>query len=255
MKRDFLPKLVEEFPGVGVRWEGQQERETESFGSMAAGFLVALLAMFVLLSMEFRSYVQPLLILMIIPFGAVGAIIGHGLMGFPLCFFSVFGLIALSGIIVNDSIVLFDFINARIAEGGVSPRSHCRCRNPPYVRPVILTSTDDRRRVAADLDRNVLAGTNADPGRYQYRLRSPLRDGIDSLPGSGQLFAVRGFSENSSMSRRANCPISESHRRTRRSRQPARAAAKNGSNERTDGSGTAFAQAPPCDVIQQAGPV
>jgi len=79
--------------------------------------MVALLATFVLLTLQFRSYVQPLIIMISIPFGMIGAILGHALLGIPLTLFSVLGLVALSGIVVNDSIVLVDFINAELARG------------------------------------------------------------------------------------------------------------------------------------------
>lgn len=140
LKEDFLPKLFAELPGVSVSWEGQQESRDESFGSMIKGFLIALLAMFVLLSMEFRSYVQPIMILLIIPFGAVGAIGGHFLMGYPLCFFSAFGLVALSGIVVNDSIVLIDFTNSLVREG-MDPHRAVFEAGTRRFRPVVLTST------------------------------------------------------------------------------------------------------------------
>ena len=72
-----MPDLLRTLPGAGVRWEGQQEQTTESMDSLMIGLLVALIAMFVLLTLEFRSYFQPLLILAIIPFGLVGAVWGH----------------------------------------------------------------------------------------------------------------------------------------------------------------------------------
>ncbi len=88
-----------------MRWEGQREQSEESVGSLKVGFVVALLAMFILLVLQFQSYSQPFLIMAIIPFGMIGAIFGHALMGLPLTFFSMFGLVALSGVVVNDSIV------------------------------------------------------------------------------------------------------------------------------------------------------
>ena len=106
-----------DFPGIRVRWEGQQEQTQESMQSLFVGFVVALLGMFVLLTVEFRSYTQPLIILAIIPFGTIGAIAGHAIMGLDLTLFSVFGLVALTGVVVNDSIVLIDFINKRLRSG------------------------------------------------------------------------------------------------------------------------------------------
>ncbi len=139
LQKTFIPKLREEFPNVAVLWEGQQEQTTESVQSLIRGLLIAVLAMFVLLTLEFRSYVQPLIILAVIPFGIVGAIWGHGLMGMTITIFTLFGLVALTGVVVNDSIVLVDFINQRIAAGdklGVAIKTAGRRR----FRPVMLTS-------------------------------------------------------------------------------------------------------------------
>lgn len=117
LKKNFMPKLFQEHPQVTVRWEGQQEQTDESVRSLMVGLVVALVAMFVLLTMEFRTYLQPLMIMAIIPFGVAGAIWGHLLFGLPMSMFSLFGLVALTGVVVNDSIVLIDFINHRIREG------------------------------------------------------------------------------------------------------------------------------------------
>ena len=80
-----------------MRWEGQREQSKDSVGSLMTGFGIAIVAMFVLLVLQFRSYVQPLLILAIVPFGMIGAVWGHALLGLPLTLFSMFGLVALVG--------------------------------------------------------------------------------------------------------------------------------------------------------------
>ena len=98
-------------------WEGEQETTRESVDSLKIGFVAAILAMFALLTLEFRSYVQPLLILAIVPFGFIGAALGHAVMGLEFTMLSVFGMIALTGVVVNDSIVLIDFINHRLEAG------------------------------------------------------------------------------------------------------------------------------------------
>ena len=139
LRENFLPELLAEHSGVSVRWEGQQERTRESLQSMFKGFAVAMLAMFVLLTFEFRSFLQPLLILAIIPFGAIGAILGHFVMGMPLTLFSMFGLVALTGVVVNDSIVLVDFINHRI-EAGLPLKEALLDAGQRRFRPVMLTS-------------------------------------------------------------------------------------------------------------------
>jgi HAE1 family hydrophobic/amphiphilic exporter-1 len=139
MELRLIPGLLAEYPQVRVRWEGQQEQTNESLRSLGVGFLVAMFAMFVLLTMEFRSYVQPLLILAVIPFGCAGAVFGHALMGMPLTLFSMFGLVALAGVVVNDSIVLVDFINHRVREGRPL-RLALREAGCLRFRPVLLTS-------------------------------------------------------------------------------------------------------------------
>jgi HAE1 family hydrophobic/amphiphilic exporter-1 len=139
LRQNILPDLLADHPGIHVRWEGQQEQQRESFQSMFVGFAVALLAMYVLLAFEFTSYLQPLLILAIVPFGMIGAVAGHLLLGIPLTIFSMFGLVALTGIVINDSIVLVDFINHRLSEGMTIQQAvvQAGCRR---FRPVMLTS-------------------------------------------------------------------------------------------------------------------
>ena len=114
----FAEQLAKDFPGIRIRWEGQDEQTQESIQSMMVGFVIAMLAMYVLLTVEFRSYLQPVMILAIIPFGFIGAVAGHAIFQMNLTLFSVFGLIALTGVVVNDSIVLIDFINTRVRAGG-----------------------------------------------------------------------------------------------------------------------------------------
>jgi HAE1 family hydrophobic/amphiphilic exporter-1 len=126
LKKDFLPGLLArpEYARLRVRWEGQQEQTVESVWGLMQGLAVALVVMFALLTLKFRSYLQPVLIMAIIPFGAIGAIGGHWVMGVlgripngEVTLFSLFGLVALTGVVVNDSIVLIDFINHRVRDG------------------------------------------------------------------------------------------------------------------------------------------
>ena len=103
------------------------------------GLAVALVCMFALLTLEFRTYLQPVLILLVIPFGFIGAVAGHWFLGIPLSLFSLFGMVALTGVVVNDSIVLIDFINRRVRAGvplteAIQDAGRRRCR------PVLLTS-------------------------------------------------------------------------------------------------------------------
>jgi multidrug efflux pump subunit AcrB len=139
LKREFEPQLAEVFPAARIRWEGQQQQTQESLSSLWVGFSIALLVMYVLLVLQFRSYFQPVLILVIIPFGVIGAIFGHALMGLPMTLFSMFGLVALTGVVVNDSIVLVDFINQRV-RGGMEFRQALLEAGQRRLRPIFLTS-------------------------------------------------------------------------------------------------------------------
>ncbi len=137
---DDVLKLQAEYPWLGVRWEGQEEQRKESLGSLFNGFIVALLCMFVLLTLEFRSYFQPFLILAIIPFGLIGAVWGHAVMGLTVTLFSMFGLVALTGVVINDSIVLVDFINRNITKQGNNAVELLVEAGRRRFRPVLLTS-------------------------------------------------------------------------------------------------------------------
>lgn len=117
LREKLVPELLEKYPALRFRWEGQQQETAESFNSLAIGFLIAMFSMYLLLVFEFSSYLQPLIILCIVPFGMVGAIYGHAFMGLPLTLFSMFGMVTLAGVVVNDSIVLVDFINQCIRTG------------------------------------------------------------------------------------------------------------------------------------------
>ncbi|QEF98804.1 Multidrug resistance protein MdtC [Stieleria maiorica] len=139
LQANYLPQMAKKYPGVQVRWEGQAEQSRESVGSLMTGFGIAIIAMYVLLVIQFRSYVQPLLILMIVPFGMIGAVWGHAILGLPLTLFSMFGLVALSGVVINDSIVLIDFINVRVREG-YPPTEALADAGQRRFRPILLTS-------------------------------------------------------------------------------------------------------------------
>lgn len=139
LQKAFVPRLQEIYPNVSLRWEGQREQSKDSVGSLMTGFAIAILAMFVLLVLQFRSYIQPLLILAIVPFGMIGAVWGHALLGLPLTLFSMFGLVALSGVVINDSIVLIDFINLRVRQGIPIRRALVESGERRF-RPIMLTS-------------------------------------------------------------------------------------------------------------------
>ena len=111
LKEGLLPQLLVDYQGLSYDLEGQQRERKESIESMKYGYLVALVGIFALLAIPFRSYSQPLIIMSAIPFGIVGAVVGHLIMGYQMSLISLMGLVALTGVVVNDSLVLIDFIN------------------------------------------------------------------------------------------------------------------------------------------------
>jgi hydrophobic/amphiphilic exporter-1 (mainly G- bacteria), HAE1 family len=139
LRTTFMPGLLKKYPALHVLWQGQQERTTESMDSLMLGLFIALVAMFVLLTVEFRSYLQPLMIMAIIPFGVIGAIWGHFLQGMEMTMFSLFGIVALTGVVVNDAIVLIDFINHRV-QSGLDIKEALVDAGVQRLRPVFLTS-------------------------------------------------------------------------------------------------------------------
>lgn len=112
-----LADIDQQFPGVSISFEGQQKETRESMGSLFTGFPVALLLIFALVAMLFGSYLQPIIVMAIIPYSIVGAILGHYIMGFPFTLLSMIGSVALAGIVVNDSLILVDKVNNNRKEG------------------------------------------------------------------------------------------------------------------------------------------
>jgi multidrug efflux pump subunit AcrB len=117
VRQAFDERIGRQYPGVQIEFLGKFEETTKSFSSLKIAFPVALLLIYMMLAGLFRSYVQPLVVMSAIPFGVQGAIVGHWLTGNPMTILSGIGLVALAGILVNDSLVLVDFINSRVRSG------------------------------------------------------------------------------------------------------------------------------------------
>jgi multidrug efflux pump subunit AcrB len=114
---DIIPTLLTRYPGLQVNQAGQGKEESEDMASLGRMMAVAMLTIFVLLASQTRSYLQPFVVLAGVPFGAAGAVIGHFLLGYNISFISIFGIVALSGVVVNDSLVLMDQYNRNRASG------------------------------------------------------------------------------------------------------------------------------------------
>lgn len=136
---ELMPRLEAEFDGLEVSLVGEQREQGEVFSSLGPNFLLAMFVIFSLLAIPLRSYIQPLVIMSAIPFGFVGAVVGHLVMGFELSFVSALGIIALSGVVVNDSLVLVDTSN-RYRRAGASAWDAIVNAGARRFRPILLTS-------------------------------------------------------------------------------------------------------------------
>jgi len=138
LEQDVFPQIRADYPGLIVEFGGEQEEQQESFGDLGAAFGLALIAIYALLAIPFKSYIQPFIIMAAIPFGIIGALIGHMLLGIPLGILSMFGIIALSGVIINGSLVMIDFMNENLAKGMAPDRAIVEAAKSRF-RPIMLT--------------------------------------------------------------------------------------------------------------------
>jgi len=113
----YLPRLKQRYPGLRYVIEGEGQEQKEVLGDVGRGILIALLCIYALLAVPFRSFSQPLIVMAAIPFGVVGAVLGHLLMGFNISVISLLGMVGLAGVVVNDSLVLIHRINEFRKEG------------------------------------------------------------------------------------------------------------------------------------------
>lgn len=140
-----LPELMRQYSGLQYRFGGERRERNESLGSLRKNFVIALLAIYGLLAIQFRSYSQPLIVMSAIPFGIVGAVWGHVLMGiafnteFSLSILSLFGIVALAGVVVNDSLIMIDLIN-RERKSGMQLSLVIRDSATRRFRPIMLTT-------------------------------------------------------------------------------------------------------------------
>ena len=139
ISHEFLPDLLERHPGMTYSLEDKQKEQSEFLGTLMRINAMALLAIFVLLAIPLKSYAQPLIIMSAIPFGMIGAIAGHALLGYDLAIFSLIGIVALSGIVINDSLVMMDLINRERA-AGVSVHQAVRDSGVRRFRAIMLTT-------------------------------------------------------------------------------------------------------------------
>jgi len=139
LRSEFMPMLIADYPGLSYDLEGVQREQNDTFRALKRNALIALVLIYALLAVPLRSYGQPLIIMAVIPFGLVGAIVGHLIMRMNLSMMSIFGVVALSGVVVNSSLVLVHYINQRRDEG-VPLADAVRAAGVARFRPIALTS-------------------------------------------------------------------------------------------------------------------
>jgi multidrug efflux pump subunit AcrB len=139
LRSDFLPVLLGDYPGLSYDLEGVQREQNKTITALFTDGMFALVLIYALLAVPLRSYGQPLIIMAVIPFGVVGAIAGHLIMRMDLSMMSVFGVVALSGVVVNSSLVLVHYINQRRNEG-IALSDVVREAGVARFRPIALTS-------------------------------------------------------------------------------------------------------------------
>lgn len=140
LRENVLPEFLRSHVGLSYSFEGHQAEIRDSLASLKVTFLLALLAIYVLLAIPFRSYTQPLVVMLSIPFGIVGALAGHLVMGYDLCIPSIFGIVALAGVVVNASLVMIDLANRLERETGAAHREAIHEAAIQRFRPIMLTT-------------------------------------------------------------------------------------------------------------------
>ena len=134
-----LPKILKKYDSISFSLEGEQQEQGENLKSLGKNFILAMIVVYMLLAIPFKSYFQPLVVMSSIPFGVTGAVIGHLILGMNLSVLSMMGIVALTGVVVNDSLVMVDFINRYRKEGNNIKEAVLEA-GPRRFRPIFLTS-------------------------------------------------------------------------------------------------------------------
>jgi multidrug efflux pump subunit AcrB len=135
----LMPPLLERHEGLIVEFGGEQRTQGDAGAALGQALAVALLVIFALLALVFRSYVQPVVVMVAIPLGLIGAVMGHMIMGLPLTILSIFGIIGLAGVVINNSLVMIDLYNEYLAKG-YALRDAVIEGTKDRFRPILLTS-------------------------------------------------------------------------------------------------------------------
>ena len=135
----IMPKILQKYNSIAFSLEGEQQEQGDNLRSLGKNFLLAMIVVYMLLAIPFKSYFQPLVVMSSIPFGITGAVLGHLFLGLNLSVLSMMGIVALTGVVVNDSLVMVDFINRYRSEGN-SIKDAVLEAGPRRFRPIFLTS-------------------------------------------------------------------------------------------------------------------
>lgn len=139
LERNVTAQMQVEFPGLGISYEGRQADEREGLASLRLTFLLAMAVLYLLLAIPLKSYLQPLIVMVAIPFGVIGAILGHLVMGYGLSMVSLLGMVALAGVVINDTLVMIEYSN-RLRREGAGLDSAIKRAAARRFRPIVLTT-------------------------------------------------------------------------------------------------------------------
>ena len=139
ISEDYIPELLSSHPGVSYGLEGASQEQVDLLRNLTIASVAALFLIYALIAIPLHSYSQPLIIMSVIPFGMIGAVAGHLLMGKSVSMFSLFGLVALAGVVVNDSLIMIDFVNKARASGMAIRQAVIESGSQRF-RAIILTS-------------------------------------------------------------------------------------------------------------------
>jgi multidrug efflux pump subunit AcrB len=139
ISEEFIPVLLSRYPGVSYGLEGASQEQVDLIRNLSVASIAALFLIYALIAIPLHSYSQPLIIMSVIPFGMIGAVIGHIIMGESVSMFSLFGLVALAGVVVNDSLIMIDFVN-KARESGVPLKQAVIQSGTQRFRAIVLTS-------------------------------------------------------------------------------------------------------------------
>lgn len=140
MVSTMLPDMQADYPGLTYSFTGQAKDMRESMASLVQNFIFAMLCVYAILAIPFKSYIQPIIIMSCIPFGFIGALTGHILMGYDMSIISMMGIVALSGVVINDSLVLINYANVLHRQEGQSPLLAIGNAAQRRFRPILLTT-------------------------------------------------------------------------------------------------------------------